>query len=106
MVAFFLIQTCQLNLLCVFVPGGRFGASKMHSESPPHPPSPPVAQAAVYSKKVVLLLVIYCLMYFPLLLGALCVFLCFGTHYFCFLSSFAIILKRERGPGLTDVLLL
>ena len=48
--------------------GRRFGASKMYL-----PPTPLVALAAVWSKAVVLLLVlIYCLMYFLLFVGVLC----------------------------------
>ena len=54
-----------------------------------------MAKAAVPSKGVVLLLLIYCLMYFPLFVGVLCLSL------FCYAllsvhSSFAIILKKKR----------
>ena len=57
--------------------------------------SPPVAYAAVRSKAVVLLLLIYCLMYFPLFWGVLCLSL-FCYSLLCVHSSFAIILKRKR----------
>ena len=49
------------------------------------------------TKVVVLLLLIYCLMYFPLFEGVLCLSL-FCNGLLCFLSSFAIILKRTREP--------
>ena len=52
-------------------------------------------QAAVGSKAVVLLLLIYCSMYFPLFVGVLCLSL-FCYALLCVHSSFAIILKRER----------
>ena len=52
----------------------------------------PVAKAAVRSEAVVLLLLLYCLMYFPLFVGGLCLYLfCYALH-----SSFAIILKTKR----------
>ena len=55
----------------------------------------PVAYAAVFSKAVVLLLLIYLLMYFRLFVGALCLYsICYElllVH-----SCFAIILKRKR----------
>ena len=54
-----------------------------------------MAKAAVRSKVVVLLLLIYCLMYFPLFVGVLCLSL-FCYALLCVLSSFAIILKRKR----------
>ena len=57
--------------------------------------SPPVALAAVRSKAMVLLLLIYCLMYFPLFVGALCLYL-FCYALLCVHSSLAIILKRKR----------
>ena len=57
--------------------------------------SPAVAQAAVCSKVVVLLLLIYCLMYFPLFVGVLCLSL-FCHTLLCVHLSFAIILKRKR----------
>ena len=47
------------------------------------------------SKAVVLLLLIYCLMYFPLFVGVLCLCL-FCYALLCVQSSFAIILKRKR----------
>ena len=47
------------------------------------------------NKAVVLLLLIYCLMYFPLFVGVLCLPL-FCYALFCVHSSFAIILKRKR----------
>ena len=46
------------------------------------------------SKAVVLLLLIYRLMYFPLFVGVLCLSL-FCYVLFCVHSSFAIILKRN-----------
>ena len=57
-----------------------------------------------------LLLLIYCLMYFPLFVGVLCLFL-FCYAFLCVHSSFAINLKRKRKLVscyycLTDVLLL
>ena len=55
-----------------------------------------MAWAAVRSKAVVLLLLlIYCLMYFPLIVGVLCLYL-FCYALLCVHSSFAIILKRKR----------
>ena len=57
--------------------------------------SPMVASAAFLSKAVVLLLLIYCLMYFPLIVGVLCLSL-FCYALLCVHSSFAIILKRKR----------
>ena len=51
--------------------------------------------AAVHSKAVVLLLLIYCLMYFPLFVGVLRLSL-FCYALLCVRSSFAIILKRKR----------
>ena len=62
-----------------------------------------MAWAAVRFKAVVLLLLIYCLMYLPLLLGFLCLSL-FCYALLCVHSSFAIILKRKR--KLVDLLLL
>ena len=56
---------------------------------------PPEAEAAVCSKAVVLVLLIYCLMYFPLFVEVLCLPL-FCYALFCIHSSFAIILKRKR----------
>ena len=54
-----------------------------------------MAQAAVRSKAVVLLLFVYCLMHFPLFVGVLCLSLfCYALR--CVHSSFAIILKRKR----------
>ena len=47
------------------------------------------------SKAVVLLLLIYCLMYFPLFVGILCLSP-FSYALLCVHSSFAIILKRKR----------
>ena len=55
----------------------------------------PVVLAAVPSKAVVLLLLIYCLMYFPLFVGVLCLSL-FCYALLCVHFSFAIILKRNR----------
>ena len=57
--------------------------------------SSPVAKAAVRSKAVALLLLIYCLMYFPLSVGGLCLSL-FCYALLCVFSSFVIILKRKR----------
>ena len=54
-----------------------------------------VTLAAVLSKAVVLLLLINCLVYFPLFMGALRLSL-FWYALLCVLSSFAIILKRKR----------
>ena len=54
-----------------------------------------MAQAAVCSKAAVLLLLIYCLMYFPLFVDVLCLSL-FCYALICVHSSFAIILKRKR----------
>ena len=42
-----------------------------------------------------MMLLIYCLMYFPLFVGVLCLSL-FCYALFCVQSSFAIILKRKR----------
>ena len=66
----------------------RFSASKMHL-------SRSVALVAVRSKVVVLLLLIYCLMYFPLFVGVLCLSM-FCYSLLCVRSSFAIILKRKK----------
>ena len=53
-------------------------------------PHPPVASAAILSKTVDLLLLIYCLLLLPLLWGFIWRFsLCFAT--ICILNSFAII---------------
>ena len=41
------------------------------------------------------MLLMYCLMYFPLFVGVLCLTL-FWYALLCVLSSFAIILKRKR----------
>ena len=58
--------------------------------------SPLVAEVAVRSKEVVLLLLSYCLMYFSLFVGVLCLsLLCYAL--LCVHSCFAIILKRKRG---------
>ena len=54
-----------------------------------------MAKAAVLSKAVVLLLLTYCLMYFPLFVRVLCLFL-FCYAKLCVHFSFAIILKRNR----------
>ena len=44
-----------------------------------------------------LLLLIYCLMYFPLFVGVLCLSLfCYTCTFLCVHFSFAIILKRKR----------
>ena len=51
--------------------------------------------AAVRSKAVVLLFLIYFLMYFPLFVGVLCLSL-FCSAMLCANFSFAIILKRKR----------
>ena len=59
------------------------------------PPLPPVAYAAVRPKAVVLLLLIYCLMYFPLFVGVLCLSLFFYA-LLCVHSRFAIILRWKR----------
>ena len=57
--------------------------------------SPPVAKAAIRSKAVVLLLLIYCFMYLPLFVDVLCWSL-FWYALLCVLSSFAIILTGKR----------
>ena len=54
-----------------------------------------MTKAAVRSKAVVLLLLIYCLMYFALFARVLCLSL-FCYALLCGHSSFAIILKRNR----------
>ena len=54
-----------------------------------------MAWAAVGSGAVLLLLLIYCLMYFPLFVGVLCLSL-FCYALLCVRSSFAIVLKRKR----------
>ena len=69
-----------------------------------------MAWAAVHSKTVVLLLLINCLMYFPLFVGVLCLSL-FCYALLCVDSSFEIALKRKRKLAallycLTNVLLL
>ena len=53
-----------------------------------------MAYAGVRSKMAVLLLLIYCLMNFPLFVGVLCLFL-LCQALLCAHSSFAIILKRK-----------
>ena len=68
----------------------RLFASRVHL-------GPLVAWAAVCSKAVVLLLLIFCLMYFPLIEGVLCLSLLWYA-LLCVLSSFAIILKRKKEP--------
>ena len=55
-----------------------------------------MAKAVVRYKAVVLLLLIYCLMYFSSFVGVLCLSL-FCYALLCVLSSFAIVLKRKRG---------
>ena len=65
----------------------RFGSSKMHL-------SLPVASAAVHSKAVVLLLLIYCLLLLPLFVGVLCLVLVLLFRTLC-PSSFAIILMGK-----------
>ena len=54
-----------------------------------------MASAVVRFETRVLLLLIYCLMHFPLLVGAMCLSL-FWFALFCVLSSFTIILNRKR----------
>ena len=54
-----------------------------------------MAQAAVRYKAMVLLLLIYCLMYFLLFVGVLCLSL-FCYALLCVHSSFGIILKKKR----------
>ena len=54
-----------------------------------------MAWAAVRSRVVFLLLLIYCLLYFPLFVGVLCLYL-FYYALLCVHSSFAIILKKKR----------
>ena len=48
---------------------------------------PPVAEAAIHSEAVALLLLIYCFMCLPLFVG-FCVDLCFFMHYF---ESFLVL---------------
>ena len=55
----------------------------------------PVAQAALRSKTVVQLLLIYCLMFFLLFVAVLYLYL-FCYALLCVRSSFGIILKRKR----------
>ena len=67
--------------------------------------SPPSAWAAVRFKAVVLLLLIYCLMNFPLFVGVLCLsFSCYELH--CVHSSFAIILEGEEKAGCFAIIVL
>ena len=54
-----------------------------------------MAWTAVHPKVVVLLLLIYCLIYFPLFVGVLCLSL-FCYALLCVHSSFAIIFKRKK----------
>ena len=54
-----------------------------------------MAWVVVRSKAVVLLFLIYCLIYFPLFAGVLCLSL-FCYALLCVHSSFAIILKSKR----------
>ena len=56
--------------------------------------SPSDAKAAVWSKVVVQLLLIRCLVCFSLFVGVLCLSL-FCCELLCVLSSFVIILKRK-----------
>ena len=63
-----------------------------------------MTKAAVRSKAVVPLLLIYCLMYFPLFVGVILRFYLFCYALLCVHSIFAIILKRKR--NLVDLLLL
>ena len=59
----------------------------------------------ICSKAVILLLLICCFMYLPLVLGVLCLSLfCYALH--CVLASFAIMLKRKRKRELVALLLL
>ena len=58
----------------------------------------PVAYDAVRSKAEVLMLFIYCFMYVPLFVGALCLSL-FHCVLLCVHSSFAIILKKNKKLG-------
>ena len=54
-----------------------------------------MTKAAVHSKAMVLVLLIYCLMYFPLFVVVLCLSL-FCYALLCVHSSFAVILKRKK----------
>ena len=54
-----------------------------------------MAKAAALSKAMARLLLIYCLIYFTMFVGVLCLSL-FCIALLCVHSSFAIILKRER----------
>ena len=69
----------------------------------PPPSHTPLAWAAVRSKAVVLLLLIYCFMYLPLFVGVLC----WSLFWYVLLyihSSFVIILTRKREQGALPLL--
>ena len=69
----------------------RFGAIILHLSPPPTP----VALAAARSKAVAMLLLIYCLMHFPLFVGIQWLSLfCYAS--LCVRSSFVIILNVKR----------
>ena len=55
-----------------------------------------MAWAAIGSKAVVLLLLIYCLMHSPLFVRVLCLSFLVMHYLLCVYFSFAIILKRKR----------
>ena len=65
----------------------RFSACKMYL-------SPPLRWLGLVLRRIILLWLIYCLMYFPLFVGVLCLSLfCYALLCVCF--SFVIILKRK-----------
>ena len=67
--------------------------------------SPLVAWAAFCSKAMVLLLLIYCLMYFPLFVGVLCLSL-FGYALLCVHSSFENHLIEQEKAGCYAIIVL
>ena len=82
--------------------------NRIHGEDlvPKPPPSPPLAWAAVCSKVVVLLLLIYCLLFsHPLWVFSVRSSFCYSV--LCVLSGFAITLmqKRDLDIALIDFLM-
>ena len=91
--------------LCVLgCPGGILGCPgviRLTHSNAFKPPLTPLARAAVRSKPVVLLLLIYCFMYLPLFVGVLC----WSLFWYALLyvhSSFVIILTRKREQIVCD----